>query len=383
MTTPRTPTALLTLTLAVGLGGCLEVDTSPGAGDDGASLDGSGPSLSGGLGFDSSGNVDGYVEAELGRLETATAQSDAASLDLSTIADVRLLGYATSPEFHRGEPIEVSLLPLDSSGHGIIDANVYVSMSVECEVGFGMSGSIRIREARDRRPDLPYQFGIGLDGSGSMTTSDPHRLRVPAGQRFVDTIARAYPGSEFGLVEFDSDVVERSALTGDLDRIQQAMARVSAQGSTRLHDATLTLVQDLAATQDGTHQQAVLLLSDGMDTASTHDEHDALAAARAADIPIHAISLGGALDVSGLGFVGDLQKYAYETGGLFVHVDAADQLERSFENLALGATEGEIVLDVTLAGGIYLPFSSCTVHLDVHAGGATAQTSFALVMPLN
>ena len=78
-----------------------------------------------------------------------------------------------------------------------------------------------------------------------------------------------------------------------------------------------------------------------------------------------------------------MQQYAYETGGLFVHVRESNQLERSFENFALSAVEGELVLEVTLAGGLYLPFSTCSVNLDVHSGGAAARTSFDLVMPLD
>jgi hypothetical protein len=80
--------------------------------------------------------------------------------------------------------------------------------------------------------------------------------------------------------------------------------------------------------------------------------------------------------------VGDLQEYAHATGGLFVHVGAANRLERAFENLALGTAEGRILLDVRLTGGVYLPFSTCTVELDVHAGGQAATTSFDLVMPM-
>ncbi len=373
--------ALTALALAGALNGCLDV--AVGEGDDDSDLDGSGPSLSGGFGVDSDGTVDGYVEAELGVLETATAETDAASWDLAAVADVRLLGYAASSGFHHGEPIEVSLLPLDADGHGIIDPDVYVAMSVQCEVGFGMSGSVAIEGAYQPDPSLPYQFGIGIDGSGSMVTSDSGRLRVPAGQGFVDAIVRAYPGSQFALTEFASEVTEWSALTADTEFVKQAMAQVGEDGSTRLHDATLELVRDLDAVRDASRQQAVLVLSDGMDTASDHDGDDVIDAARTAGIPIHAVSLGGALDVPGLSFVGDLQRYAYETGGLFVHVRDERQLERSFENLALSAAEGEIVLEVRLAGGLYLPFSTCSVNLDVHAGGAAAQTSFELVMPFD
>lgn len=362
------------------LSGCVEVGVGSDDGTD--DTEGSGPSVSGGFGIDSEGNVEGNVEVELGVLNTATAATDAASLSLAPVASVRLLGYAASADFHRGEPIEVSLLPLDASGHGIIDADVYVGASVTCEVGFGMSGSVAIQGAYAPESREPYQFGIGMDGSGSMELTDPSRQRVPAGQTFVDTIARSYPSSQFSLVEFDDVVVEHSALTGNLDVIKAAMAGVTSDGNTRLHDATLKLVEDLAATNHVGFQQAVLLLSDGMDTASDHDASAPIAAARAAGIPIHAISLGGALDVPGLEYTEDLQRYAYETGGLFVHVRNAAALAQTFENLALATAEGQLVLDVRLSGGLYLPFSTCTVSLDVHSGGSAAQTSFDLVMPI-
>ena len=139
----------------------------------------------------------------------------------------------------------------------------------------------------------------------------------------------------------------------------------------------------MAASPDAAFQPALLVLSDGADNASdgvTAD--DVINKAKAAHIPIFGVGLGGALDVPGLSFVGDLQRYADETGGVFTYLKSADDLGARFEKLALGASKGRILADVHLTGGVFVPFSTITIKVEVHAGSKVATDSFDFIVPV-
>jgi len=312
----------------------------------------------------------------------ASAGSDEASKDLPPIGSLHLLGYAVSSDFHGDGAISLGMLALDANGQAILETDIYLEADVTCDVSFPMGGSIQIGTSHQPNQNQPFKMAIDLDGSGSMDSSDPQGRRIPASQGLIDEIAESFPGSTFSAWEFNDDVNLLVDFTSDTGTVKSAVTSVGSYGSTRLHDSVQQILQGFAANPTADVQPAILLLSDGMDTASDADRSQVIAQAQALGVPIYAVGLGGALDIPGLNFVDDLQVYAHDTGGMFTYIDHAGALEQAFENMALGIAHGYQEITLVLDGGLYLPFSTCAVTLEARAGEQSGHASFEFVVPL-
>lgn len=331
-----------------------------------------------------SASADGTVEAEIeiGTLHAVSAESDDASRSLPPVESLHLLGYSVSNSFHDDGAIRLGLLALDANGEAILHNDLYLEAQVTCDVSFSMGGSIRVDATHEPNPGKPFQMAIDLDGSGSMDSSDPQDRRIPASQGLIRVVEDSFPGSTFAAWEFNDDVVQLIDFTADTTAVSSAVTRVGSEGSTRLHESVQQILDGFAAAPQPDAQPAILLLSDGMDTASDVGRDDVIAYANQLGVPIYAVGLGGALDIPGLDFLGDLQVYAHDTGGMFTYIDHAGSLEQAFENMALGISRGYQEVTLVLDGGFYLPFSTCEVDVLARAGEQERHASFEFVVPL-
>ena len=158
-----------------------------------------------------------------------------------------------------------------------------------------------IRIFEDGRPQKVEHFSQGravsarllllLDASGSMqgelkTTS----TRMAA----VQILAALDPEDETALAAFDNKYWGVVAFTRDRGKIEQAMAEIEPFGSTALHDALARASSDLASHGEG--RRAVVVLTDGVDTASQLLADDVLARSQALDVPIYAVSVVSPLE---------------------------------------------------------------------------------------
>ena len=158
-----------------------------------------------------------------------------------------------------------------------------------------------IRIFEDGRPQKVEHFSQGravsarllllLDASGSMqgelkTTS----TRMAA----VQILGALDPEDETALAAFDDKYWGVVAFTRDRGRIEQAMAEIEPFGSTALHDALARASSDLASHGEG--RRAVVVLTDGVDTASQLLADDVLARSQALDVPIYAVSVVSPLE---------------------------------------------------------------------------------------
>ena len=327
-------------------------------------------------------SAQGDVEIEIGTLHVASAESDDASRGLPPIEELHLLGYAVSGGFHHDGAIRLGVLALDDAGRAILDGDIYLEAQVACDVSFPMGGSVRIDAAHQPTPGKPFQMAIDLDGSGSMAGSDPQDRRIPASQTLIGAIDDSFPGSTFAAWEFNDEVTQLIDFTDDTSAVSSAMSRVGSEGSTLLHESLQQILQGFDAASQADAQPAILLLSDGMDTASNVDRSEVIAYANQLGVPIYAVGLGGALDIPGLDFVGDLQVYAHDTGGMFTYIEHSGALEQTFENMALGISRGYQEVTLVMEGGFYLPFSTCQVDLLARAGEQERHASFEFVVPL-
>ncbi len=132
---------------------------------------------------------------------------------------------------------------------------------------------------------VPVSLGILFDTSGSMI--DKIEGVSDAVEHFVKSVA---PGDEIFLIRF-SDLAELvQDFTDDRSRILRAVKDLEAQGSTALYDAILLGLQRVA---QGKHRKrALLLVTDGNDTASSVSFNDVLALARRSEVIVYAMGIG-------------------------------------------------------------------------------------------
>jgi Ca-activated chloride channel family protein len=130
-----------------------------------------------------------------------------------------------------------------------------------------------------------------LDASGSMqgelkTTS----TRMAA----IQILAALDPEDEAALAAFDHKYWGVVAFTRDRAAIERAMGEIEPFGSTALHDALARAASDLASHGEG--RRAVVVLTDGIDTASQLLPDEVLRRSQALDVPIYAVSVVSPLE---------------------------------------------------------------------------------------
>jgi Ca-activated chloride channel homolog len=82
--------------------------------------------------------------------------------------------------------------------------------------------------------------------------------------------------------------------TRDRGQIERGLAEITPFGATALHDALDQAARELASHGEG--RRAVVVITDGVDTASQTKADDVIARSRALDVPIYAVSVISPLD---------------------------------------------------------------------------------------
>jgi Ca-activated chloride channel family protein len=132
--------------------------------------------------------------------------------------------------------------------------------------------------------NVPVSVGVLLDTSGSMDRKI--RTAVEAVERFS---RRIHQNDEIFLITFSGHPVLRQDFTDDRDKFSQALKHINATGGTALYDA---LTEGLTKIREGRHsKRAILLITDGQDTASAAKLNDVLETVRESDLLIYPIGI--------------------------------------------------------------------------------------------
>lgn len=139
--------------------------------------------------------------------------------------------------------------------------------------------------------DSPLRLLFLADASGSMsgtlkTTSTRMAL--------VQLLASLGPSDQAALAAFDHKYWGVVQFTTDRKKIEQAYSEIEPYSSTALHDALDKAAHDLASHGEG--RRAVVVLTDGIDTASSKSAEEVIARSKALDVPIYAMSVVSPID---------------------------------------------------------------------------------------
>jgi len=169
--------------------------------------------------------------------------------------------------------------------------------------------------------NLPLSLGLAIDTSGSMQRRMEEAQK--AGAQFFEEIIKR--GDKGFLVAFDKTPQIVQKWSPKIADMQAGLARLRAEEATALYDA---VVYSLYHFQGIRGQKALVLISDGKDTASRFTFEQALEYARRAAVPIYAIGLG--IRSKDIDVRYKLSKLATETGGTAYYIDQAHELQRTY-----------------------------------------------------
>jgi VWFA-related protein len=131
----------------------------------------------------------------------------------------------------------------------------------------------------------PLRLALALDVSVSMT----ERMSEVADAlgRFIDLLE---PDDEILVMTFSDEVQVEQDFTSDRELLQRVFARLQPAGGTALHDAAEEAIRRVA--QGPAEGKAVVLVTDGVDTASRITFAELRELARRSEVPVFSIGIG-------------------------------------------------------------------------------------------
>lgn len=183
--------------------------------------------------------------------------------------------------------------------------------------------------------ELPLRMVILLDTSSSM------RQKIDLAREAAIRFARSLkPGDEVQIVEFNDRVLTLAEFTSDMAVVEEALRKAEVGGATSLYNAIYISLKDLERRSSNREldRRAIVVLSDGNDTASLLGFEDVKEQARKSNVIVYAISLRASED--------DLEKDKYriakyeldmlaqESGGVSYAPEKLDDLSGVYDEIA-------------------------------------------------
>lgn len=137
-----------------------------------------------------------------------------------------------------------------------------------------------------RADQAPLSLAILFDVSGSMDTADRSTAAKFAAHHLLNQLQAGR--DEAGLFAFDSRLREVAPFTVDTRALKGALGEVDPFGATSLHDAISAAADRVA--ERPFPRRAVVVLTDGIDTASRLTPAQVSAKAAAIDVPVYIIA---------------------------------------------------------------------------------------------
>lgn len=216
--------------------------------------------------------------------------------------------------------VELPVTVLDPAGAAIIDLEKTDFQVFE-------DGKPQTIESFNFATNLPLSVGVLVDHSGSMKPRIEQARN--AALEFFGQILKEKDRAFFGGFAFSTQgvtpfVANLSSLRSQVDDLPDA------EGATALYDA---IVSGLYRFRSVDGRKALVIVTDGEDTASRVEYEEMLEYVRASRVPIYFIGIGlSRLDFS---LSSKLRELADETGGVAYFVGSDDQLRKAYEQLEI------------------------------------------------
>lgn len=172
--------------------------------------------------------------------------------------------------------------------------------------------------------DLPLSIGMAVDTSGSMQPRMDEAQKAAA--QFYQNVMKA--GDKAFLVGFDSQPSLVQKWSRKVADVHASLAKLRAEEYTALYDAIIYSLYNFLGVKG---QRALIVLSDGRDTASKFSFDQTLEYARRAAVPIYFIGLG--IRSTEVDVRYKIGRIASETGGSVYYIDRAQDLHKIYDDI--------------------------------------------------
>ncbi|HEY2379768.1 MAG TPA: VWA domain-containing protein [Terriglobia bacterium] len=160
----------------------------------------------------------------------------------------------------------------------------YVSNLAANDFTLEEDGNVQAISHFSQDQEVPVSVGVLLDTSGSMDRKI--RTAVDSVDRFIHRIRQ---DDEIFLITFSGQAVLRQDFTDNRDKLSQALRHITPTGGTALYDA---LNEGLTKLRSAHHsKRALLVITDGQDTASVSKLEHAVQAIRASEVLVYPIGI--------------------------------------------------------------------------------------------
>jgi len=170
-----------------------------------------------------------------------------------------------------------------------------------------------------------------VDISGSTAKDLPYEIESV--KRFLHTLFNEGNSDDSAsLYTFNWEVTLRSSFTRRLARIEASLRQLHAEAGTSLYDAIFLAARDLEG-REGRH--VMVVVTDGGDTTSTKNFHEALEAIQLADGVMYPIVVVPISNDAGRNVGGEhaLTTFAAGTGGRTFFPSSAGELDTAFSDI--------------------------------------------------
>ena len=172
--------------------------------------------------------------------------------------------------------------------------------------------------------NLPLSIGMAIDTSGSMQPRMNEAQK--AGATFFQSVMRQ--GDKAFVVGFSTEPSLVQKWSPRLADVNAGLARLRAEESTALYDAIVYSLYNFLGVRG---QRALIVITDGKDTASKFTYDQALEYARRTAVPIYGIGIG--IRSTEVDVRYKFGRFCSETGGNVYYIDTATDLARIYNEV--------------------------------------------------
>ncbi len=293
---------------------------------------------------------------------------------------------SATPRVETQGEYSLQITQIDTSNFPLV--NVYVSVrDIKGEPAVINAEKIQLLENGQPVPKQDVQ-GLGevgpltsmlvIDSSGSMNYVNKLESAKAAAKEYL---AQMRPGDKAGIITFNTKVRLVQEVTDSREALEKAIDSITAGGDTAIYDAILLAIETLNPLPG---RKAIILLTDGMDNASTATPEEALGSIGFGGLSISTIGFGEAPESEG-----ELDEYrgidettlryiAENAGGFYSYAEDKEELADTYDRLRRSLQSEVVISYVTpqnLRDGV---LRSLTVRLsDPFSGiGGESRTSF-------
>jgi Ca-activated chloride channel homolog len=181
----------------------------------------------------------------------------------------------------------------------------------------------------DRESQVPLSIVLAVDTS--LSTRKDLRLELASARRFTHSIMRGV--DRLALYEFSETVQQVVGFTADLKTIDRGINNIRVGSATAMYDAVYLGSEALERRQG---RKVMVVITDGGDTVSKVNYHEALRAAQEAEAIVYSIIVVPIAASAGRDIGGEhaLIQLSSDTGGKYYYADSMERVDEAFNRIS-------------------------------------------------